>query len=123
MRFEPFATLTALGMVLAGCGADDPPATSGADGPVAKAYAALTAGEIARVAEVTAALDARREQAPDEGMTTFYSGLMRLWRVAEGEPNPGALSDEMTTIVERISGSRAYLPSDARVPGFLGLSR
>jgi hypothetical protein len=128
MQLEPFARLATFSVLLAGSigcsGADDPPPPSGDGGPVAKAYAALTAGEIERAAELTAALDARVQEAPTEGMATFYSGLMRFWRFAEAEPDPGVtLSDEMTTIVERISGSRGYLPNDARVPGFLGLTR
>jgi len=128
MRLESLVTSATLGLVLAGSigcsGADDAPAPSTDDGPVGKAYAALSAGEIARAPELTAALDARLQQAPEEGMTTFYSGLMRFWQFAEGQPDPQvSLADETSTIVDRISRSRSLLPNDARVPGFLGLTR
>lgn len=107
-----------------GCSGAEAPPASGDGGPVAEAYAALTAGEVARASELTAALDARVQQSPQEGMPTFYSGLMRLWRFAEGPPNPDLVpADEMTTIVDRIARSRDFLPKDARVPGFLGLSQ
>ena len=125
LAFPP--TVASLSLLLStsiGCsGADDAPPVAD-NGPVGEAYAALTAGEVHRAADLTAALDARMQQAPQEGMTTFYSGLMRFWRFAEGEPNPQvSLVDEAATIVERIERSRTYLPEDARVPGFLGLTR
>jgi hypothetical protein len=125
MRFDAFAASCVLLAGSIGCSsADDAPKAPSDDGPVGKAYAALTAGEIARAPELTAALDERMQQAPEEGMTIFYSGLMRFWQFAEGEPNPQApLLDEASTIVDRISRSRSHLPNDARVPGFLGLTR
>ncbi len=114
----------AVGMSLAGCGgSDDAPAPENR-GPVAEAYAALTAGQVERTPELTGALDAHIEQAPDDGMATFYSGLMRLWHFAEGTTAAGySPTDEGTVIVERIHHARSFLPKDARVPGFLGLSR
>ena len=128
MRLESLRASAALGLLLAssaGCSsAEDGRPTPSERGPVSEAYAALTKGEVARASELTAALDARVEQAPEEGMPTFYSGLIRLWRFAEGAPNPELQpASEMTTIVERISHSRSFLPNDARVPGFLGLSQ
>jgi hypothetical protein len=117
----------AVGATLAGsigCSGTDDAAAPQKPGPVGEAYAALTAGEIERAPQLTAALDAQVQATPDDGMATFYAGLMRLWHFAEGTPAAGAnLADEGAAIVERISHSRSFLPTDARVPGFLGLSR
>jgi len=127
MRFAPLTIALAASLLCAGSigcsGAEDGSLVSEDRGPVAEAYAALTAGEVARAEELTAKLDARVQASPHEGMPTFYSGLMRFWRFAEGPPDPNrVLADEMTTIVDRITRSREFLPNDARVPGFLGLT-
>ena len=120
--------LGALALVLSlsgatGCGSsDEPPERE--PGPVANAYAALTKGEITRAPELTQALDAHLKQAPADGMATFYSGLMRFWHFAEGTPSSGEnVLEAGATLVERIAQSREFLPNDARVPGFLGLTR
>jgi hypothetical protein len=118
---------TAAGLMLLGalgCSSSDEAAPARAPGPVNDAYTALTAGRIERAPELAQALDAHVAQQPDDGMATFYSGLMRFWHFAEGTPAPGEnLFDAGPAIVERIAGSRSFLPDDARVPGFLGLTR
>src|SRR5262245_40446090 len=119
------ATLAMVGSLLGStaCGSSDQPAERPA-GPVTNAYAALTAGEIERAPELTRTLDAHLEQRPDDGMATFYAGLMRFWHFAEGTPAAGENLVELGgKIVERIAHSRTFLPEDARVPGFLGLTR
>jgi hypothetical protein len=94
---------------------------------VGQMYSTLVEGDIAKAAELTTKLDAAAEAAPQDGYTTFYSGLVRLWRLSEGTAETGSALSSPTVdgqeMIDRLATARVMLPDDARVPGFLGLSR
>lgn len=92
---------------------------------IADAYAALTAGEHARVGEIIRAVDARVAAAPDDGRASFYAGTMRLWRMIESGAAvtgiTGADPTDPILALGRLERARALLPDDFRATGFLGV--
>lgn len=124
------AVLTCASLLACSGGGDapqPPPGGQPASNPIADAYAALVGADESALPGVIAALDGAVGQRPDDGASTFYAGVMRLWRLTAARQDPArdlvqmALDAQATlALLER---ARTLRPESEHAAAFLGVAQ
>lgn len=113
------------GIGTGGAGPEPPVAPSG--NAVANAYAALVAGDHDALPAVIAALDDAVARAPEDGVSAFYGGTMRLWRLTRlreaPQPDLAQMALEAQTMLRLLEDARALRPESEHVAAFLGVAQ
>ncbi|HEY8518342.1 MAG TPA: hypothetical protein VIS07_22745 [Candidatus Binatia bacterium] len=106
---------------------DPEPPTPPSGNPVADAYAALVRADVDALPAVIAALDDAVARDPQDGVSAFYAGTMRLWRLTQlrGAPQPDLveMAHEAQAMLEHLETARALRPQSEHAAAFLGVAQ
>jgi hypothetical protein len=95
--------------------------------PVTDAYAALERGDVSALPDLIDTLDQSVASDPDDGLSLFYTGAMRLWRVVEAqkdpEPNVAQVVDDSMRAIDDLRVARDLRPNDSHPAGFFGIGQ